>query len=105
MTTAISVPSCECASAISLANRSTMGPLMTSSAAPLARASPEILRTTRFQGATARPSPAYHYLGKTHDLRLTECLGHRLLIILGVGLFQQHPTRARACTNPRACPR
>src|SRR3954447_5573082 len=89
-TTAISTSSSWCASASSMAMRSTMALSMVSSEAELANASPDSFRTTLRQRSVVTSS-ADDDLGEAHDVGLAEHLPHALLVVLGEGLLEQHP--------------
>src|SRR5579883_259159 len=101
MTMASSTPSSARAWAISEAMRSTTAASMVSSEAADARASPDILSTTRRQrgwpglvagkalSAPTPPSAPHRHLGEAGDPRRPQPLGDRLLLVLHPGLLQQ----------------
>src|SRR4051812_25570759 len=104
-TTAICTPRSRWHSAISVAMRATVAPSMVSSTSDEAKASPDILRTTRPQrgfdwadsslasslggSLMGTGSAADDDLGEPGHGRASEELLDGLLVVLGVGLFEQ----------------
>src|SRR5687768_15101692 len=89
-TTAISVPRSRRTSATSAAMRATVAPWIPKPVTGSANASPDSLRTTRFQFPRMPALPADHDLGETGDLGVAQEVGDAQLVVPHVVLLQQH---------------